>query len=392
MKHVFHVANLPHTVTSLEFSACAYTAKVYKFCKMMTERGHTVYHYGTEGSDAPCTEFIQIQTQEEQKLLCGNNNWKKKMFDIVWNENLPPWTFTNSRTILEMKKRLKDEDFICLIGGTCHKPIADALETDKRRVVEFGIGYRGVFAKYQVYESYSHLHKMMGVANSDGDGNFYHCVIPNYWDVSEFPLGLKEHRKNYFVYLGRCIKRKGIQIAVDTANATGIPLIIAGQGVDSYTPAEHGKPAKIVCTDSTFEGNFHFIGHVDVRARAALLGQAKALFCPTIDREPFGGTHAEALLCGTPVITTDFGVFTETVNHGEDGYRCHTHEQFVWAAKNLDKLQSHEWIRERAVRRWSLEKVSTMYEEYFDQLARLSGKGYYSDYPERTNLDWLKRR
>ena len=50
-KFRLHVIGMPHTRTTKEYNACAFTQKALKFCKMMTDRGHTVYHYGVEGSN-----------------------------------------------------------------------------------------------------------------------------------------------------------------------------------------------------------------------------------------------------------------------------------------------------------------------------------------------------
>ena len=67
----FHVAALPHTVTTkdLPWCACAYTQKVLNFCKMMHSLGHEVYHYGAEGSKLECTEHIDVISQDEQAIF-----------------------------------------------------------------------------------------------------------------------------------------------------------------------------------------------------------------------------------------------------------------------------------------------------------------------------------
>jgi hypothetical protein len=94
--------------------------------------------------------------------------------------------------------------------------------------------------------------------------------------------------------------------------------------------------------------------------------------------------------CGCPCIVTDFGVFTETILHGMTGYRCRTWDQFMWAAKNVDKINPytcHDWCAAN----YSLDRVGKMYKEYFDSIMDLNGKaGWHTEHPERTQLDWLK--
>lgn len=385
MSYRFHVIALPHTQTHKRHNACAYTMKVFNFCKMMTSLGHTVFHYGAEDSNPPCTEHVQVISLEEQRLLFGEQDYKKDMYNIVWDENLPYWQLCNSRSVVEILKRKQPKDFICIIGGSCQQPIAKAMPKDVMSV-EFGIGYRGVFAEYKVFESYSHMHKIWGKQNVDRDGSFYEVVIPNYFDPEEFPLVTK--KEDYFLYLGRLVKRKGIHIAVQTTQILGADLKIAGQGVTSWDAKQH----ILTTAEATYTGNhLDYVGYADVKKRAELMGKAKAVFVPTIYVEPFGGVNVEAQMCGTPVITTDWGAFPETVEHGRTGYRCRTLEQFLWAANNVDQLNSR-YIHERAVRLYSLDKVRLMYHEYFSMLYDLWEKGWsgLSRFNQRTDLDWLE--
>ena len=119
---------------------------------------------------------------------------------------------------------------------------------------------------------------------------------------------------------------------------------------------------------------------------------AKALLAPTHFNEPFGGVMVEALFCGTPVITSDWGGFAENNLHGVTGYRCRTMEQFEWACKNVHKI-SRKACYEWAMNNFSLERVALMYEEYFETLAKVhdGSGGFYAENTKRTNLDWLVR-
>jgi 2-polyprenyl-3-methyl-5-hydroxy-6-metoxy-1,4-benzoquinol methylase len=114
---------------------------------------------------------------------------------------------------------------------------------------------------------------------------------------------------------------------------------------------------------------------------------------PTIYTEPFGGVAVEAMMCGTPVVTTDYGVFPETIEHGKTGFRCHTLGDFITgilAAETLDR----KYIADRARRLYSTNAVGKMYDTVFKQIYDLKDKGWYtthSHYIEEPKLIWEQR-
>ena len=200
------------------------------------------------------------------------------------------------------------------------------------------------------------------------DGNAYHAVIPNYFDVEEFPLGRGEG--DFLLYVGRLIERKGVEVAVNVARATGMPLFLAGEG--DYRPGAD-------------ERGIEYIGPVDPRTRADLMADARCLLAPTTYVEPFGGVVVEAALCGTPAITTDWGAFPETVSHGITGFRCHRLGEFIWATRHADLLDRQR-IRDRAVARYSLDAIAPRYEAYFAHMETLRSGGWYDPTPAPPGL------
>lgn len=351
----FHVVSLPFTNTTDDFPACAFTMKVRKFAKMMHAAGHEVFLYSGEENTTPCTEHIPCITEEERAEAVGDAHYTMSSFD----NTRPEWVSFNTTAILEISKRAEPQDFICVIGGLAHKPIADALP--HLMTVEFGIGYPGTFAKYRVFESYAWMHTVYGTTTTNAatlDGRFYDTVINGYLDADEFFYGggQGDEQGEYLMFIGRLIERKGYQIAADVAEHLGKRLIVAGVG----TPPSYGE----------------YVGPVGVE-RAELYRNATAIFAPTLYIEPYGTVIPEALMCGTPAITTDFGSFTELVVDGVNGYKCHTFAEFVQAAEDVESLDRHA-IADAAYERFSLERTAVKYEKYFARLLTLWNDGWYT--------------
>lgn len=350
----FHLVSLPHTQTTKSYSACAYTEKVRKFANMMTARGHEVILYASEHNEAKVAELVTCITESTQEKygFFGPEDYLKIVFDV----KRPIWQAFNKEVIKQLKGRLKPKDFICVIDGEGAKPIADAYPG--HMTVEFGIGYTGVFSKYRVFESYAwrnYIYGMLdGETRSDTDGNFYDAAIPNYFEIEDFPLGTT--KDDYYLFIGRLADRKGWRIAQDVCQQLGKRLIVAGQG--------------------NFSGYGEYEGMVGPKRRGELMSKAQAVFVPTLYIPPFEGVHIEAMLCGTPVITTDFGVFSETVTNGVNGFRCNSFQEFVDAAENVRKFKNYSSIAIDAQLRYSLDAVGPQYERYFEHLMTLWGEGW----------------
>lgn len=377
----FHIPGLPHTVTNKKYIHCAFTQKVYKLCEMLTKAGHEVYHYGCEGSNPECTEHIDV-IEDEYRRQFYPDQWHDKQWDYNIKDECHLLFYKNA--IKAIKERSGDRDFLLCMWGWGHEPIAKVVGKNMV-VVEPGIGYKDVFSKFRVFESYTWMSYVYGCGSLDkngnrksqGDGSYYDCVIPNYFDPNDFDF-TPDEKEDYFLYLGRIITRKGIDAAVATVREIGGHLKIAGMG-------------KFDAPDSQAGEIIEHVGFADVDDRRKLLSKAKGLLMPTKYIEPFGGVAVEAMMSGTPVISTDWGAFTETVLHGITGYRCRTLDHFSWAARNIKNI-SPKACREWALSNFSMERVTLMYEEYFDMLSSLwSKEGWSRSKMSRKQLRWLEK-
>ena len=365
-----HLPGLPHTITRDSFSHCAFTGKVQKFIPMMRAQGYDVLHYGVGDENPGATEHIQLLTQAEQETLLGHKHDDPTAF--VGNDanvGHPAYTTFNTRLAAALATRVTTDDLVCLPFGHGHQ----AGTRDHAGInVETGIGYPVCCEPFRIYESNAWYALHCGMENQPGSD--YQWVIPNYFDATQWNLG--PPKRQYLLYFGRLLEIKGLAVVKEIAKARpDLTVFMCGQG----DPSPWLDPAV---------PNLQYLPPVTGRARSALLGNAIALLAPSRYIEPFCGVTVEANLCGTPALTSDHGVFPETITNGHNGYRCHTLGDWLEGIRRVEQydFSRHIAIQEQAIEKYSLEAVGPMYSRVFQQLADLRSNGAHGWYNPRSFL------
>jgi glycosyltransferase involved in cell wall biosynthesis len=368
-KPKLHVICPFHTENNSEYSHCAFTGKGERFIPMMVNEGWEVIEYsnGFSESEKYATKREQILTTEELNIarnIQANKTQKDGTFHgdfAVIGEEIHK-NFSE-RLEVAIKRNWETLDIVCHIFGHPHADLSSKLE--KGIHVETGIGYPQTWSQYRVFESQAWRHYHAGKDKRGGTN--YEWVVPNYYKSTDWPLN--ENPEGYLLFAGRICDVKGIATIVEIAKATGREIVLAGQG-------DISQWAKSL--PESQQGLLRMAGHVKGAERAKLYGNASAIITPTLFVEPFCGVAVEAMLCGTPVIATSYGAFTETIEHGKTGYRCRTLGDFVEAVKRIPTLD-RKYISERAHRLYTLEPCGKKYTAIFEQVYDLhNGGGWYT--------------
>lgn len=349
-----HLIGIFHTKAQLEYSHCAFTGKALRFPKMMQAQGYEVFEYANEGSEANATHHITMLTNDEYERFYG----ERKHTDFFGNDatvGSEGHTAFEAKLLPALKENLQKEDIICHPFGHAHQGLM--AEFPNHQHVETGIGYPILMPNsFRIFESYAWMHYHQGKENRQGRN--YEWVVPNYFDVDEWEPN--EKPGEYLAFLGRICSQKGMDTILEIAKYSPWPIIIHGQG----DPNPWSHP------------NIHYGGPISGKARSDFLRNARAALMPTNFTEPFGGSGVEAMLCGTPLISVDYGAFTETVANGLTGFRCHTLQEWLDAIINVDQLDRRV-IAFTARNRYSLEACGKRYDHIFQTLNDLWRKGWY---------------
>jgi glycosyltransferase involved in cell wall biosynthesis len=170
---------------------------------------------------------------------------------------------------------------------------------------------------------------------------------------------------DYLALVGRITPEKGIAEAIELAARMSMTLKIAAKVHDQ---AEIDMFESVV-RPAIESGVAEFVGELQPDRRDLLLAGARATLMLGAWPEPFGLVAIESLATGTPVIGRRAGALPELIEHGVDGYLVDDlveAELAVRLVANLDRRR----IRERAIERFSTERMVRDYEAVYRRLIR----------------------
>jgi glycosyltransferase involved in cell wall biosynthesis len=222
--------------------------------------------------------------------------------------------------------------------------------------VECGVGYDlKPWGAYRVYESEAWRHYCFGKWDVSLKHRRNSWVVPWAFDPDEWPLG--DGSGAYVSYMGRLFPDKGIATIIEIAKA--LPNVLF-----RVASTEHWAYTALP--------NLEMVGPLYGTARADFLGKAVAHLCPTEYVEPLGGSAIEAMLCGTLVVCSTYGGFSESVMDKVSGFRCRDSAEMIPYIEAL----LNSWMVDRLVVRqhamaYAIQNVLPHWEHCLSQLRTL---------------------
>lgn len=164
------------------------------------------------------------------------------------------------------------------------------------------------------------------------------------------------------VWSGRLVPEKAAHLAIESARAAGMTLRIAGPISDRAYFTDRIEPL--------LGQDVRYVGHLDRRELADLLGSASAAMVTPDWDEPYGLVVAEALACGTPVCGFDRGALPEILTP-DCGLLAPPGDvealaELIPRAMELDRRDA----RRRAEQFCSLDRTADAYTDLYEEVAR----------------------
>lgn len=193
-------------------------------------------------------------------------------------------------------------------------------------------------------------------------GNVYHGLAMEHYPFSEKNDG-------YLLFVGRIhvshgIEEKGLHHAIDIAEQSGMPLLIAAK-LDTSLPENVSYFQTRI--KPRLSERIQWIGEVSETQRNQLMSRAYCLLHTINFAEPFGLTLIEAMACGCPVIAFDKGSIPEIIEHDKVGFVVSGTEEALDAIDRVPTIDRY-YCRRYSLNRFSVKRMVDEYEVIYQAI------------------------
>jgi len=182
-------------------------------------------------------------------------------------------------------------------------------------------------------------------------------VIYNGVDLEKWPL--VRTTGDYLFWFGRIVYAKGLDIVMDAAHETNMPLKFAGPIDDQSYFNEQIRPR--------IAENDVYLGHLKQSEIQLHMKGAAAIVNASRWEEPFGLTNIEAMSSGVPLAGFDRGAFTELIAI-DSGVVAEQRNVSSLAKAITDAVQMDSNKVRRHAEMFSLTTMARNYINYFEEL------------------------
>jgi glycosyltransferase involved in cell wall biosynthesis len=189
-------------------------------------------------------------------------------------------------------------------------------------------------------------------------------VVLNGIDPHDFIFS--ETKEDYLLFISAMHKamEKGLDLALSLARSKGFRLIIAGTGINYETIRQ--------VSDLCAKVGAEYVGDVRGTRKAELIAGARALLFPSRLNEGCPLVILEAMMSGTPVISSRNGGTVEIVTE-ETGILCTRDGEWSAAIDRIDQI-SPARCRAIAMEKYHYRRMAQDYlGEYWREVERFSG-------------------
>jgi glycosyltransferase involved in cell wall biosynthesis len=183
------------------------------------------------------------------------------------------------------------------------------------------------------------------------------AVIPNGIDLGDWAPG---RGGGGAVWCGRMVPEKAPHLAIEAARAAGVPLSLAGPIVDAAYWEREVAPR--------LDGEMRYVGHLNHRALAELVGAGRVAVATPVWEEPFGLVAAEAIAAGTPVAAFARGGLPDFI--GAEAGRLARPDDVADLAAAIRAAAElpRERVRAYAEARLGIDAMGCAYEELYERV------------------------